>query len=227
MYSRLRRLRTERGWSQAALGEKLGVSEANDQRHRRRQIRSQPAAGLCHCRAVQTVYRKDIRSGQNRIGGGPHAKHIGMKVASGSWLGHSGSTREARRAGERQSAGVAAVTSRRCATNAPSNSGTTYKRGASTALQTIPDARSHGHAARSSTSAIQKGETTQPTSHSVSRGAIALPLLDAQRARTPPVIRFAANTMKPRRSQKPGSCTRYQGYEGKPLAMDRSTRAPA
>ena len=26
MYSRLRRLRTERGWSQAALGEKLGVS---------------------------------------------------------------------------------------------------------------------------------------------------------------------------------------------------------
>jgi putative transcriptional regulator len=26
MYSRLRRLRTQRGWSQAALGEKLGVS---------------------------------------------------------------------------------------------------------------------------------------------------------------------------------------------------------
>ena len=26
MHSRLRRLRTERGWSQAALGEKLGVS---------------------------------------------------------------------------------------------------------------------------------------------------------------------------------------------------------
>jgi putative transcriptional regulator len=26
MYSRLRQLRTERGWSQAALGEKLGVS---------------------------------------------------------------------------------------------------------------------------------------------------------------------------------------------------------
>ncbi|HEY3518477.1 MAG TPA: helix-turn-helix transcriptional regulator [Gammaproteobacteria bacterium] len=26
MYSRVRRLRTERGWSQAALGEKLGVS---------------------------------------------------------------------------------------------------------------------------------------------------------------------------------------------------------
>ena len=26
MYSRLRRLRAERGWSQAALGEKLGVS---------------------------------------------------------------------------------------------------------------------------------------------------------------------------------------------------------
>ena len=26
MYNRLRRLRTERGWSQAALGEKLGVS---------------------------------------------------------------------------------------------------------------------------------------------------------------------------------------------------------
>ena len=26
MYTRLRRLRTERGWSQAALGEKLGVS---------------------------------------------------------------------------------------------------------------------------------------------------------------------------------------------------------
>ena len=26
MYSRLRRLRTERGWSQAVLGEKLGVS---------------------------------------------------------------------------------------------------------------------------------------------------------------------------------------------------------
>ena len=65
MKNLVRELRTEHGWSQGDLADKLEVSRQTDQRHRNRAIRPQPAARIRHREAVRQTDRKDLFSRRN------------------------------------------------------------------------------------------------------------------------------------------------------------------